>query len=105
MRFGDGTAQRSLVKQLIVNFSEPVNFAGPLDKAFTLFRDASSTQPGTVGAIDLVTNPISGPTSSVTITFAPGPRVEYNSLIDGYYDLTVDGSKITGVGGNLDISA
>lgn len=96
--FGDGTAQRSLVKQIVVNFSESVNFTAGVATAFTLHRSGTG---GTTGDVALIANPTNGAASSVTITFS-GSFTEHGSLIDGFYDFTIDASKITGIGGALD---
>ena len=89
--FGDGTSQRSLVKQLVVNFSQPVNFSAD---AFTLSRNGG-------GDVSLTLIPTSGPVSSVTMTFS-GSLTEYDSLVDGFYNLTIDASKVTTSAGSLD---
>src|SRR5262249_30412188 len=96
--FGDGTSQRSLVRQLVVTFSEPVSFAGPIINAFTVHRSGTG---GTLGDVTLSANPANGPASSVTITFS-GALTEYGSLVDGLYNLTIGAAQISGVGGALD---
>ncbi|MFL5330563.1 MAG: choice-of-anchor Q domain-containing protein [Gemmataceae bacterium] len=95
--FGTGTS-RSLVKQLIVTFSEPVSFMGSVASAFTVHRTGTN---GTLGDVALTTSPSSGPASSVTITFS-GSLTEYGSLVDGLYDVWVDAAQVSGVGGALD---
>ena len=90
--FGDGTIQRSLVKQLIVNFSQPVTFSAD---AFTLSRNGGG------GDASLTLTPATGPTSAVTMTFS-GSLTEFGSLVDGFYNLTIDASKISTGNGNLD---
>ncbi|MFL5328375.1 MAG: hypothetical protein ACJ8C4_05630 [Gemmataceae bacterium] len=96
--FGDGTNQRSLVKQLVVTFSEPVSFMGSVASAFTVHRTGTN---GTIGDVTLTASPSSGPASSVTITFS-GSLTEYGSLVDGLYDVWVDAAQVSGVGGALD---
>jgi hypothetical protein len=96
--FGDGTNQRSLVKRIIVNFSESVNFMGDVTAAFTLHRSGTG---GTVGDVALKANPATGPASSVTITFS-GTLTESGSLVDGLYNLIIGAAQISGTGGALD---
>jgi hypothetical protein len=95
--FGDGTNQRSMVKQIVVTFSEPVNFSGPVANAFALFRSGSGAPTGNV---TLLASPATGPASSVTITFS-GSLTTNGSLNDGFYDFTIDADQVTGVGGKL----
>ena len=89
--FGDGTSQRSLVKQLIVNFTQLVNFS---PDAFKLTRNGG-------GDVGLTLSPTAGPASLVTLKFS-GSLTEFNSLVDGFYNLTIDASKITTSAGSLD---
>ncbi|MFL5327603.1 MAG: peptidoglycan DD-metalloendopeptidase family protein [Gemmataceae bacterium] len=96
--FGDGTNQRSLVKEIVVAFSEPVNFMGGVATAFTVHRTGTG---GTLGDVLLAANPASGPASSVTITFS-GAFTEFGSLVDGIYDFMADAAQISGAGGALD---
>src|SRR5207248_2142920 len=78
--FGDGTNQRSLVKQMVVTFSEAVNFSGPTANAFTLHRTGTG---GTIADVTLIASPVIGPASSVTITFVGGLAETSGSLVDG----------------------
>ncbi|MFL5330943.1 MAG: hypothetical protein ACJ8C4_18775 [Gemmataceae bacterium] len=96
--FGDGTNQRSLVRQLVVTFSESVSFMGSVASAFTVHRTGTN---GTLGDVTLTANPSSGPASSVTITVT-GSLTEYGSLVDGLYDVWVDAAQVSGSGGALD---
>ncbi|MFL5331584.1 MAG: beta strand repeat-containing protein [Gemmataceae bacterium] len=96
--FGDGTPQRSLVKQLIVTFSEPVSFMGDVTAAFTVHRSGTN---GTIGDVALSANPATGPASSVTITFS-GALTENASLVDGLYNLIIGAAQVSGTGGALD---
>ncbi|MFL5331337.1 MAG: hypothetical protein ACJ8C4_20815 [Gemmataceae bacterium] len=96
--FGDGTNQRSLVKQITVNFSEPVNFIGSVASCFTLHRAGSA---GTIGDVTLTASPATGPASTVTLTFS-GTLTEFDSLVDGIYNLIIDAAQVSGVGGALD---
>src|SRR5262249_22728495 len=97
--------QRSMIRQLIVVFSEPVTFLGDVTAAFTLHRAGMS---GAAGDVALAAGPWSGTTSSVTIIFY-GPLTESystltysKSLIDGVYNLTIGAAQITGTLGALD---
>ena len=86
--FGDGTNQRSLVKQIVVSFDEIVTLS---TGAFTL------TQRGTSGGpVGLDTPNISNVTgkSVVTLTFS-GDFVTAGSLDDGNYELTINGAAIS----------
>ncbi|MFL5330805.1 MAG: choice-of-anchor Q domain-containing protein [Gemmataceae bacterium] len=60
--FSDGSGvavtQRSLVKQLVVTFSEAVNFMGGVAAAFTVHRAGTG---GTTGDVTLVASPANGP--------------------------------------------
>ncbi|MFL5331247.1 MAG: choice-of-anchor Q domain-containing protein [Gemmataceae bacterium] len=96
--FGDGTNQRSLVKQIVVNFSEAVNFMGDVTAAFTVHRTGTA---GTVGDVSLTAIPATGPASSVTITFS-GSLTEYGSLVDGLYNLIIGAAQVSGSTGALD---
>ncbi|MFL5330334.1 MAG: hypothetical protein ACJ8C4_15645 [Gemmataceae bacterium] len=95
--FGSGNS-RSLVKQLVVTFSEPVSFMGSVASAFTVHRTGTN---GTLGDVTLAASPSTGHASSVTITFS-GSLTEYGSLVDGLYDVWVDAAQVSGVGGALD---
>ncbi|MFL5328369.1 MAG: Ig-like domain-containing protein [Gemmataceae bacterium] len=97
-----GTTQRSEVRRIIVTFSEAVNFTGSVASAFTLTRNAASTSAGTAGAVGTLTaNPANGPASSVTITFSGAQVDSTGSLVDGLYDFSIDASKVSGAGGQL----
>ncbi|MFL5329709.1 MAG: reprolysin-like metallopeptidase [Gemmataceae bacterium] len=96
-----GTVQRSEVCRIIVTFSEAGNFTPSVASAFTLTRSASSTSPGTTGPVTLMTNPVAGPASSVTITFTGTFADSTGSLVDGIYNFSIDASKVSGVSGQL----
>ena len=94
--FGDGTNQRSMVKQIVVTFSHAVNFSPDVVSAFTLTRNgANSAQPGGTGNVALTANPVNGPTNTVTITFSGG-FTQNGSLIDGFYDLVISAGVVSG---------
>ncbi|MFL5327753.1 MAG: beta strand repeat-containing protein [Gemmataceae bacterium] len=97
----NGTTQRSEVRHIIVTFSEAVNFTGPTAAAFSLSRSNASTSPGLTGPVTLVTNPATGPASSVTITFTGAFADSTGSLVDGVYNFSIDASKVSGAGGQL----
>ncbi|MBX7105218.1 MAG: M36 family metallopeptidase [Gemmataceae bacterium] len=93
--FGDGTTQRSRVKQAVVTFNQLVSLpVNPAD-AFQVVRQSDNVA-ATFTA--LVTN---GAATSVTLTFTGGP-VEFQSLADGRYTLTVLANNVSGAGGSLD---
>ena len=96
--FGDGTNQRSMVKQIVVTFSEAVSFSPDVVSAFTLSRTGSDTPTGNVA---VTANPPSGSATSVTITFSGGMS-ENGSLRDGFYDFTISAGVVSGAGGALD---
>ncbi|MFL5331189.1 MAG: beta strand repeat-containing protein [Gemmataceae bacterium] len=94
--FGDGTNQRSQVRQIVVTFSEPMNFMGGAAAAFTVHRSGTG---GTTGDVALVATPNAGPTSSVTITFSGTLTESANSLIDGLYNLIIDAAQVSSTTG------
>ncbi|MFL5328733.1 MAG: beta strand repeat-containing protein [Gemmataceae bacterium] len=98
---GLDATQRSEVRRIIVTFSQPVNFSGPLVNAFSLSRSATSASAGTTGPVSLTPTPTSGPTSSVTLTFTGTYADVTGSLVDGIYDFVIDASKVSGTGGQL----
>ena len=92
---GDGTAQRSMVKQIVVTFDQTVTIGAG---AFIV------TQRG--GGV--VTSSAAGVTNAqgqfvVTITFS-GASTRNGALNDGYYQLNIDGTKLTRAGQSLDIN-
>ncbi|MFL5327466.1 MAG: beta strand repeat-containing protein [Gemmataceae bacterium] len=97
----NGNTQRTEVRRIIVTFSEAVNFTGSVVSAFSLSRSVSSASAGSTGPVGLVTNPVNGPASSVTITFAGTYADGTGSLVDGLYNFVIDGSKVSGAGGQL----
>ncbi|MFL5327467.1 MAG: beta strand repeat-containing protein [Gemmataceae bacterium] len=96
-----GTQQRSEVRRVIVTFSEAVNFSPTVVSAFTLARSGASSSAGTAGNVALTTNPVAGPASSVTITFSGTYADSTGSLVDGIYNFSIDATKVTGAGGQL----
>lgn len=94
--------QRSMVTTVKVTFSEPVLLPpGAPESAFTLSRYTNGPS-GTV-ALSVAQNG-----AEVTITFKNGGTINIdpgNSLQDGTYRLTIDASKVGGVGGNMTANA
>jgi CSLREA domain-containing protein len=78
---GDGSSQRSTVRQLVVTFSSPVTFTGAPAAAFSLTRQSDSA-PVTLA---VAMNPAN---TVATITFTGG-AVNGTSLADGRYTLNV----------------
>jgi hypothetical protein len=119
---GDGTAQRSEVRQIVVTFSDPVTFSGGDSNAAAAFQLLHTAYGSTVFNTQVanlqtaVTTNGSGQTV-VTITFtttgnsanevdpqsvqstAGGPTTP--SLGDGKYQLTILASNVSGSGGAL----
>jgi Dockerin type I domain len=82
----DGSAQRSRVTSVTVNFDQPVTLpANPAD-AFTLKRQSDNM---------LVTLSAAVTGNAVTLTFTGGP-VQFGSLADGRYTLTALAARING---------
>ena len=90
---GDGTAQRSRVEQVTVEFDGEVQLD---DGAF-----AVNKRGGDGGAVDVaVSTQLVGGSTVATLQFSGG-FTQFGSLSDGNYDLTVDGTKISRPGGEL----
>ncbi len=101
IQIGDGTAQRSVVKQLVVNFDQAV----VVDPGAFAVQQRVKTASNTLQLNNVVTNvvlsPLAGGGSKATLTFTGAyTRVGTNALVDGNYQLTIDGSKIRTVGNN-----
>lgn len=116
LQIDDGTAQRSMVRKLVITFSEAVTFSGALTNAISLNRvTAPNEQAGVTGLVNL-TAVQSGSGSIVTVQFATlganpvdavadgGFSGKGPSLPDGRYVLTLDATQITSnsSGFNLD---
>ncbi len=91
---GDGTNQRSTVSTIKVDFDQVVTLPVNVADAFTLTRQGG-------GTVTLSGVAVNSPNTSVTLTFTGG-SVDFDSLADGRYDLTILSSLVTGAGGNLD---
>jgi len=99
-------SQRSMVTSIVVTFSEAVTFPSGINAAFTLNRIANPSGGPSAGApLGSVNINAVQSGNQVTITFAGGGAVPIDlagSLIDGAYQLIIDASKVTGIGGSLD---
>lgn len=87
-----GGAQRSRVTSVKVAFDQPVSFSGAPTAAFSLKRQSD----GLPVALNAVVN---GNTVSLSFT---GGAVEFGSLADGRYTLTIDASQVFNANGQLD---
>src|SRR5205807_5847096 len=83
LQINDGTAQRSMVRTVTVNFDQPVSFTGDPAAAFSLVHSSLPTVPIGVSAN------ASGWVSSITLSFS-GSLVQNGSLGDGVYTLCID---------------
>lgn len=92
----NGELQRSQVTVLTVTFNEIVTFSGTPVAAFGLKRQTDSAPVTLAASVD-----DSGAGTVVTLTFIGG-AVDFNSLADGRYTLTVDGAQVSNANGNLD---
>ncbi len=95
IQFGDGTAQRSTVNQIVLDLDGAVEISAG---AFTLQlreRDANNQlQLQTVNST-LVTNTLANGNTRVTLTFSGAyVRSGTTALVDGNYQLQIDSSKI-----------
>ncbi len=92
---GDGSAQRSMVRQVVVVFSAPVTFAGAPANAFQLV--------GPTGAITVnVDHSLSTALQTIAKLTFTGIGTESGSLLDGRYQLTMLSSQISAGGVALD---
>ena len=95
---GDGTAQRSNVKQLQVTFDGIVNIANLNSGAFTVRQRGDSG--GVV--VSQATATVVNNRTLVTLNFSGLFTEASGSLKDGNYDLTIDATQITRNGLRLD---
>ncbi|MBL8808639.1 MAG: cadherin repeat domain-containing protein, partial [Planctomycetaceae bacterium] len=92
---GDGTAQRSMVQQLSVRFDNIVNID---PGALTVTRRDGNGMAGGVVTTAFTTQVVNSRTVA-TITFSGAmTRDAFGTLVDGYYTLVIDGSKVHRVG-------
>jgi hypothetical protein len=99
--FGDGTVQRSMVEQLVVNFSSPVTFSGDVTAAITLSRSTASADTINLGTGPVTLTVANQTPTSVTLTFS-GSLTLFDSLVHGLYDLLIDADQISTPEGLLD---
>jgi hypothetical protein len=92
----DGTAQRSEVRSITLSFNGDI--VSVPSSAFTLTRTEDGTVVPVIAAAPSY-NPQTGITT-VTLTFS-GPSLDYSSLSDGYYTLTMNGSQILDNNGSM----
>jgi hypothetical protein len=92
IQINNGEMQRSRVTQVAVTFDQAVNFSGPPADAFLLTRQSDGL-PVSLNAL-VVGN-------TITLTFTGGP-VEFGSLSDGRYTLTIFANQISNAFGQLD---
>jgi len=90
VQVNDGTAQRSKVNLLTVTFNTIPDFAGDPTAAFQLKRQSDGA---------LVTLSPNWSDNVVTLSFTGGP-LDYGSLADGRYDLTIFHDQIANFDGN-----
>lgn len=91
-----GAVQRSRVTSIAVQFDQPVTFSGAPQTAFQLVRQTSGS-PIVLG-VNLSMNPVG---TLATLSFIGG-AIEYGSLSDGLYTLTVNANVVINVAGRLD---
>jgi Calx-beta domain len=91
-----GDVQRSRVTSIAVTFDQNVTIPVPYASAFQLIRQGDSA-PVTMSA--MVDN--TGPGTVATLNFTGG-AVEFGSLADGRYTLTVLAGSVSTVAGSLD---
>jgi hypothetical protein len=91
----DGSAQRSRVTGLTVNFDSLVTLPALPAGAFQLQRQSDGK------LVDLTANVVNTTTTSVTFTFN-GALSEFGSLQDGRYTLTAFGAQVSNFVGSLD---
>ena len=95
---GDGTAQRSMMQKITVTLDGAVTISSG---AFTVIQRGPSGGAVTTTATPVVNG--SGQTV-VTLTFSGAFTRGAGVLADGYYQLTIDGTKIVRAGQQLDIN-
>jgi hypothetical protein len=96
--FGDGTSQRSLVDRIVVTFDGDVVLD---DDAILVSRRGAQGGPITTHYHKQVNG--LGQTEVIVTFSGAGTRGTFNALVDGYYELTIVGTKITRGARELDI--
>jgi hypothetical protein len=98
-QINDGSIQRSQVKSISLRFDSAITFD---PSAFKVQVRGNATQPVTVTA----TQNIQLDGSSIILLTFSGSRTRNGSLLDGNYELIVDGTQITGwIGSNYHFGA
>ncbi len=83
--FGDGTAQRSMIKQLVITLDGPV----------TILPNAFSVNKRGAGPVDITANVVTNTAQTiVTLSFSGIHTRANGALVDGYYDLRIEGARI-----------
>ena len=90
----DGTAQRSVVRSITVEFNG--NIVSAPSSAFTLVQ----TESGLPVTVTATLGTFANGQTSVTLTFS-GSLVSFGSLSDGHYTLSINGSQIRDSNGNM----
>ncbi len=94
---GNGTASRSVVRQVTVTLDGAITID---TGAFSVVKRGASGGPVTTTATPIING--QGQTV-ITLTFS-GAFTHGGALDDGYYELTIDGTKLTRAGRALDIN-
>lgn len=95
VQFGDGTAQRSRIDELKVTFEGPVDID---PNAFSLIKRGTS---GGLVTTDFTTQLDPSGNTIATLSFSGSFTRAGGALLDGYYQLIIDGSKVTRAGTSL----
>ena len=103
IQINTGESQRSRVDQLQISFDSLVDLDSD---AFTLIQrsDVDGVATGTIVATSFSTLDVGGETV-VTVSFDSLTRNASGALVDGNYELTVDGSKVRTQGTDLTLGA
>ncbi len=96
----DGSAQRSMVKDITVAFGGLVNFPTNKSDAIILTRTGPGAPTGAV-TVTVDTATLSTATQTIAKLTFSGSMTQFNSLIDGNYQLQVLGALLTDQGGQL----
>jgi hypothetical protein len=84
------------VTQVQVNFDQLVSLPATPANAFQLKRQSDNALVGLAASVTNTT------TTSVTLTFSSGTAVDFGSLADGRYTLTVNAGQVSNTFGQLD---